>query len=92
MANKPAQFRWIIALAIVAFVALLAYSSWQQTRERYEVCMAFNGRTHCATASGSSYDQAVRSAAAIDCQLITSGRTENMVCLDNPPSSVRPVK
>jgi hypothetical protein len=92
MAKKPAQFRWIIALAIAAFVALLTYSSWQQTRERYEVCMSFNAVTHCATASGSSYDQAVRSAEAIDCQLLTNGRDENMVCLDNPPASVRPVK
>ena len=92
MAKKPTQLRWIIALGAVAFVGVLVYSSWEQTRERYEVCMTFNGVTHCATAAGSSYDQAVRSAEAIDCQLLTNGRTENMVCLDNPPASVRPVK
>jgi hypothetical protein len=76
----------------VALVAVLLYSSFQQTRERYEVCVTFKGSTRCATAAGSTYDQAVRSAQEIDCQLLASGRDENMVCLDNPPSSVRSVK
>ena len=92
MAKKPNHIRWIIALGAVFFVGVLIYSSFQQTRERYEVCMAFKGATHCATASGSSYDQAVRSAQEIDCQLLSNGRDENMVCLANPPASVRPVK
>jgi hypothetical protein len=76
----------------VALVAVLLYSSFQQTRERYEVCVTFKGATRCATAAGSTYDQAVRSAQEIDCQLLANGRDENMVCLDNPPSSVRSVK
>ena len=76
----------------VALVAVLAYSSFQQTRERYEVCVTFKGATHCATASGSNYDQAVRSAMEIDCELLTNGRDENMVCLASQPKSVRVVK
>jgi len=93
MAEKKAnRLRWIIALGVVAFVGVLAYSSFQQMRERYEVCMTFKNATHCATASGSTYDQAVRSAQEIDCQLLANGRDENMVCLNNPPSSIRPVK
>ncbi len=59
---------------------------------RYEVCVQFKSGSHCATASGSSYDQAVRSAQEIDCQLLANGRDENMVCLANPPASVRSVK
>jgi len=92
MATESNHVRWIIGLGAVALVAVLAYSTLQQTRERYEVCVAFKGATHCATATGSTYDQAVRSAQEIDCQLLSSGRDENMVCLANPPSSVRPVK
>lgn len=84
--------RWIIALGAIALIGILAYSTLQQTRERYQVCMVFKGGTHCATAAGSSYDQAVRSAQEIDCQLLSNGRDENMVCLANPPSSVRTVK
>ncbi|MGA3293963.1 MAG: hypothetical protein ABSE45_08275 [Candidatus Acidiferrales bacterium] len=92
MSKKPTHIRWIIALGAVAFLAVLVYSSFQQARERYEVCMTFKGATHCATAAGSSYDQAVRSAQGIDCQLLANGRDENVVCLDQPPASVRPVR
>ena len=92
MATKPNHIRWIIALGAVALVGILAYSTMQQTREQYEVCVQFKGGSHCATASGSSYDQAVRSAQEIDCQLLANGRDENMVCLANSPASVRPVK
>ena len=89
---KPNQVRWIIGIGAVALVGILAYSTLQQTREQYEVCVTFKGATHCATAAGSSYDQAVRSAQEIDCQLLANGRDENMVCLANPPATVRPVK
>ena len=92
MAAKSNNVRWIIAIGAVALVGILAYSTLQQTRERYEVCVAFKDATHCATATGSSYDQAVRSAQEIDCQLLTNGRDENMVCLANPPASVRALK
>ena len=92
MAAKSNNVRWIIAIGAVALVGILAYSTLQQTRERYEVCVAFRGATHCATATGSNYDQAVRSAQEIDCQLLTNGRDENMVCLANPPASVRALK
>ena len=81
-----------MALGGVVLVGVLAYSSFEQTRQRYEVCVNFKGGTHCATASGSSYEQAVRSAQEIDCQLLANGRDENMVCLGNPPASVRPAK
>jgi hypothetical protein len=91
-ANKSAQFKWVVALGAIVFVGVMVYSSIQQTRQRYEVCVTFKGASHCATAAGSTYDQAVRSAQAIDCQLLTNGRDENMVCLDNPPASVSPAK
>jgi hypothetical protein len=92
MAQKKNNVQWIIALGAIALFAVLAYSTFQQTRVRYEVCQVFKGSTHCAIAAGSSYDQAVRSAQEIDCQMLSNGRDENMVCLGNPPSSVRPVK
>jgi hypothetical protein len=92
MPTKSNPIRWIVALGAIALVGFLAYSTMQQTRMRYEVCVQFKGGSHCATASGSSYDQAVRSAQEIDCELLANGRDENMVCLGNPPASVRPVK
>ncbi len=81
-----------MVLGGIVLLGVLVYSSFQQTREQYEVCMNFKGASHCATAAGSNYNQAVRSAQEIDCELLSNGRDENMVCLDNPPASIRPVK
>ncbi|HEY6902854.1 MAG TPA: hypothetical protein VI216_01005 [Candidatus Acidoferrales bacterium] len=92
MAKKSNQTRWIIALGALVLFGVLIYSSFQQTRQRYEVCVSFKGSTHCATAAGSSYEQAVRSAQEIDCELLANGRDENMVCLGSPPASVRALK
>jgi hypothetical protein len=92
MVKKSNQVRWIMALGGIVLLGVLVYSSFQQTREQYEVCMNFKGASHCATAAGSNYNQAVRSAQEIDCELLSNGRDENMVCLDNPPASIRPVK
>jgi hypothetical protein len=92
MAKKSNQMRWIVALGALLLLGVLVYSSVQQTRKRYEVCVSFKGSSHCATAAGSTYDQAVRSAQEIDCELLANGRDENMVCLANPPASVRALK
>jgi len=92
MAKKSNHIRWIIAVGAALFIGALIYSSFQETKTRYEVCMTFRGATHCATAAGANHDQAVRSAQEIDCELLTTGRNENMVCLDQPPSSVRPIQ
>jgi hypothetical protein len=92
MAKKSNSMRWIIALGGILLIAVLVRSTMQQTQQQYEVCVTFKGSSHCASASGANYEQAVRSAQAIDCQLLTNGRDENMVCLANPPESVRQVK
>ena len=84
--------RWVMVLGGIALVGALAYFSMQQTQQRYEVCMTFRGVSHCATASGATQSEAVRSAQEIDCSMLASGRDENMVCLDTPPSSVREAK
>jgi len=92
MAKKPNPIRWIVALGAIALVGILAYSTFQQTHERYEVCMTFKGSSHCSTAAGSTSDQAIRSAQEIDCELLANGRDENMVCLADEPASVRAIK
>jgi hypothetical protein len=92
MPKRSNRVRWIIVAGGVALLCVLIYSSFQQTRQEYEVCMSFKGATHCANAAGATYSQAVRSAQEIDCELLANGRDENMVCLDTDPASVRPVK
>lgn len=89
MPKKSNSMRWIIVVGGVAFFIVLIYLSMRQTQVEYEVCMAFKGGTHCATASGADYNEAVRSAQEIDCQMLANGRSETMVCLATQPSSIR---
>lgn len=92
MAKKSNPMRWIVTIGGIAFVVILIYLSMKQTEQQYQVCMAFKNGTHCATASGSTYDEAVRSAQEIDCQMLAVGRDETMVCLGTQPTSIRKVQ
>jgi hypothetical protein len=89
MARKSNAMRWIMIVGGVAFFAVLIYLSIGQMQQGYDVCMTFKGATHCATAKGSNYNEAVRSAQEIDCQMLASGRDETMVCMSDQPSSIR---
>ena len=91
MAKNKTQVRMIMILAGVVFIALLVYLSRQQNQNQYEVCVTFKGAMHCATAAGATPTEAIRSAQGIDCELLSNGRDENMVCLEVPPSSARPM-
>ena len=91
MANRKTQVRTIMITAGVVFVALLVYLSRQQNQNQFEVCVTFKGAMHCATAAGATQTEAIRSAQGIDCAMLANGRDENMVCLDVPPTSTRPV-
>jgi hypothetical protein len=92
MADRKIQVRVISIVGAIVLLGVLLYSSRQQTQNKYEVCVTFKGAMHCATAAGATSAEAIRSAQDIDCEMLSNGRDENMVCLDSPPSSVRPVK
>lgn len=92
MADRKFQVRMIIVVGAIVLFGVLIHSSLQQTQNQYEVCVTFKGAMHCATASGATSAEAIRSAQDIDCEMLSNGRDENMVCLDTPPSSMRPVK
>jgi hypothetical protein len=92
MADRKIQVRVISIVGAIVLLGVLLYSSRQQTQNKYEVCVTFKGAMHCARASGATSAEAIRSAQDIDCEMLSNGRDENMVCLDSPPSSVRPVK
>lgn len=77
---------------VVIFIAVIAYSSYQATANRYRVCVDFQGRTHCAVAQGRTAQEAITSAQQIDCGLLANNRDELMVCSTTPPQSADPVK
>ena len=91
MPKKSNQVKWIIGIAVIVFIAVMVRSSFQQTRYRYEVCMAFRGQSKCAVADGSTVNEAIRSAHDIDCAIIAPGRDATMACSDTEPSSVRQI-
>jgi hypothetical protein len=92
MAGRKVRMRLIIIAGALLLVGVLLYSTFQQAHNEYEVCVTFKGAIHCATASSATSTEAIRSAQGIDCEMLTTGRDENMVCLDTTPSSVRQVK
>jgi hypothetical protein len=92
MVRRKVQVRTIMIVGAIVLLAVLIYSSRQQTQNEYEVCVTFKGALHCATASSATSAEAIRSAQGIDCEMLANGRDENMVCLDTPPSVVRQVK
>jgi len=92
MAKKSTPMRWIMVLSGIVFFGVLLHSTLQQTQKEFEVCMTFRDRSHCATARGSTEEEAIRSAKDIDCGLITSGRDELMACGDTEPASVRQIQ
>ena len=84
---KPA-FTAILIAVIAALLALIVYSSLGLRQFTCEVCMEFQGRSNCATASGTSEEEAVRTATDTACATISAGMTESIQCSRTPPVSV----
>jgi hypothetical protein len=84
-----ARSRWLVLLGVIAFVALLVYLSMKQTAVQYNVCVNFNGRSHCASATGSTADEAIHAAHDIDCSELAGNRNEVMNCMSTPPAQVQ---
>ena len=79
----------IVGLFIVAFVALLVYSTLHGPRYRVEVCMTYQGRSACKTVSAKSEESALRSGRENACADISSGVTDTVRCQNSDPQSVK---
>jgi len=77
---------------VVMVLAALFYSTMNLAKFRVEVCMTFNGRTDCRTASADTEEHALRSATSNACGLIASGVTDSLACEHSQPASVRWLK
>jgi hypothetical protein len=77
-------------LFVIAFLAVLLYSTLSLTRSRVrvEVCMSYEGRNVCRVASGETRDNAMRAAVANACALIASGVTESQQCEHSSPTRI----
>lgn len=80
-----------VGLAILfvgAVLVALVYSSMDLRQHTYEVCIEFKGRTNCAVASGTTREEAIRTATDTACATISGGMTESIQCSRTPPISV----
>ena len=74
---------------VVAFLALIAYSTLHGPRFRAEVCMAYHGKSNCRTVVAKSDAAARRAGAENACADISSGVTDPIRCQQSEPVSVR---
>lgn len=79
-------------LFVVAILGLIIYSSMNLSQYKAEVCMEFQGRRACRTASGESERSAVRTATENACALISSGVTDTIACQNATPVSSKMLK
>jgi hypothetical protein len=76
-------------LLFVGLIAVMTYLMLDERQHRVEVCMSFNGRQNCSTASGPTQDEALRTATHAACTLIAAGVTDSMACERGDPVSVK---
>ena len=88
MAAKAPR-KYLVWLIVAGFAALLLWSTLARQQVECEVCLEFNGRRNCATASAANEAQAAQSAQTTACGTLTSGMAESVLCGDAPPVSRR---
>ena len=78
----------LVAVIVVAFIALVAYSTMAGARYRVKLCITYKGRTECRTVSAHSEEGAIKSATNNACADISSGVTESLGCEHTTPDSI----
>jgi hypothetical protein len=86
--NKSKAF-WVVIVFGVLFLAVMYTSTRNLSAHRVEVCMEFNGRSACRTASGAAPELARRTATDNACAQIASGMSDSIACTNTPPVSVK---
>ena len=77
-------------LTIVVLGALAAYLAWstlQAQQVECEVCVTYEGRSNCATASAASEDEAAQSAQRTACGPVAAGMNATIACGNRPATS-----
>ena len=80
---------WLGILFVALVVGFVVYSTLHAGGVRCEVCITFQGRSSCRTASARTRELALRVATENACALISSGVTDSNQCNNTPPDRVR---
>ena len=79
---------WLAIAFAVLVVGMVVYSTLSQDRVRCQVCVSFNGRRDCRTASATNQKEAVRTGISNACAQLASGVSETTQCEGTQPESV----
>lgn len=79
--------RIITIVVILGFIAFLAWSTVRSQGVECQVCVQFNGRENCATASGPSEAAAAETARSTACGPVTFGMDDAIACNNKPPAT-----
>jgi len=79
---------WLAVAFVLVVVGFVVFSTFQRQLVSCRVCIAFNGRRDCRTASATSQAEAQRTATTNACAQLASGVTESGQCENTAPESV----
>lgn len=79
----------ITILLALGFAGLLLYSTLSAQQVECAACVTFNGKSNCATASGTTEEEALRTAVNTACGTIAAGMDESIRCSGLPPERPR---
>lgn len=88
MKSSDARIRVAVAIIGLALVAFIVWSTMGLAGYTVEVCMDYKSRTNCGTASGTSREEALRTATDLACATISSGVSETIGCANMKPSRI----
>ena len=75
-----------VGVLVAGLLALILYSSMGLAQVTGEICFTFNGRTECRVASGTTREEAIRTAAEMACAMMATGMTERINCTQALPT------
>ena len=85
MGSRRGVFVAVVVL-VVGLLALIVYSSMGLALVTGEICFTFNGRTECRKASGTTRQEAIRTAAEMACSAMATGMTQRINCTQSVPT------
>jgi hypothetical protein len=77
---------WIVAGALILFMAFVVGRSLRISSYRCSVCMSFRGEGVCRTVDAPTEQEARSSAVTNACAFLASGVTDSLACERTPPT------
>lgn len=82
-----AKGKGLVILALLAFVALLLWTTLSAQKVECQLCVEFAGGRNCATATAANEAEAAQSAQTTACGVLAGGMSETIACANTPPAA-----